>query len=134
MKVILASKSPRRKEILSMITKEFDVIVSNEEETFLEENVILKKKDDSLVKRVAVLYYLLKDSPCSHNVTEFAKIVCCILGIEIKGKVKGTTVYTYINKPEERLLTVSDYVIEKLKQYELPVPEVLKPKKINKLR
>jgi len=32
MKVILASKSPRRKEILSMITKEFDVVVSDEEE------------------------------------------------------------------------------------------------------
>lgn len=32
MKIILASKSPRRKEILSMITKEFDVVVSDEEE------------------------------------------------------------------------------------------------------
>lgn len=32
MKVILASKSPRRKEILGMITKEFDVMVSDEEE------------------------------------------------------------------------------------------------------
>lgn len=32
MKVILASKSPRRKEILSMITNNFDIIVSNVEE------------------------------------------------------------------------------------------------------
>lgn len=32
MKVILASKSPRRKEILSMITNNFEVIVSNVEE------------------------------------------------------------------------------------------------------
>lgn len=130
----LYKKTFIERDYLDVLKNNLENLVSNEEETFLEENVILKKKDDSLVKRVAVLYYLLKDSPCSHNVTEFAKIVCCILGIEIKGKVKGTTVYTYINKPEERLLTVSDYVIEKLKQYELPVPEVLKPKKINKLR
>lgn len=32
MKIILASKSPRRKEILSMITNNFEVIVSNVEE------------------------------------------------------------------------------------------------------
>ena len=28
MRIILASKSPRRKELLSMITKDFEVIVS----------------------------------------------------------------------------------------------------------
>ena len=38
MKVILASKSPRRKEILSMITNNFDVIVSNAEEK-MDENL-----------------------------------------------------------------------------------------------
>lgn len=32
MKIILASKSPRRKEILSMITNNFEIIVSNAEE------------------------------------------------------------------------------------------------------
>ena len=32
MKIILASKSPRRKEILSMITNNFEIIVSNVEE------------------------------------------------------------------------------------------------------
>ena len=33
MKIILASQSPRRKEILSMITNKFEVIVSNADET-----------------------------------------------------------------------------------------------------
>lgn len=32
MKIILASKSPRRKELLSLITKEFEVIVSSSDE------------------------------------------------------------------------------------------------------
>lgn len=37
MRVILASKSPRRKELLSMITKEFEVIVSASDEVVNEE-------------------------------------------------------------------------------------------------
>lgn len=36
MKIILASGSPRRKELLSLITKDFDVIVSNSDESFKE--------------------------------------------------------------------------------------------------
>lgn len=32
MRVVLASKSPRRKEILSMITEDFDIMVSDDEE------------------------------------------------------------------------------------------------------
>lgn len=47
MKIILASKSPRRKEILSMITKDFDVIVSDEEE-ILDENLTLEDQAKSL--------------------------------------------------------------------------------------
>lgn len=45
MKVILASKSPRRREILSMITKEFDVIVSDEEENI---NQTLPAKEQAM--------------------------------------------------------------------------------------
>ncbi|MBQ6860525.1 MAG: septum formation protein Maf [Clostridia bacterium] len=37
MRIILASKSPRRKELLSMITKDFEVIVSGSEEVVNEE-------------------------------------------------------------------------------------------------
>ena len=36
MRVILASKSPRRKELLSMITKDYEIIVSDADETFEE--------------------------------------------------------------------------------------------------
>ena len=32
MKIILASKSPRRKELLSLITNNFDIIVSDADE------------------------------------------------------------------------------------------------------
>lgn len=38
MRIILASKSPRRKELLSMITKDFEVIVSGSEEV-VDENL-----------------------------------------------------------------------------------------------
>ena len=50
MKVILASKSPRRKEILSMITNNFEIIVSNVEE----------KIDEKLapVEQVKILAYI----------------------------------------------------------------------------
>ena len=36
MKIILASASPRRKELLGYITKDFEVMVSNADESFQE--------------------------------------------------------------------------------------------------
>ena len=55
MKIILASKSPRRKELLSMITNDFDVIVSNVEEK-LDKNLIPEEqaKQLSYIKAKAV--------------------------------------------------------------------------------
>ena len=47
MRVILASKSPRRKEILAMITKKFDVIVSDEEE-IIDEKLTIERQAESL--------------------------------------------------------------------------------------
>ena len=41
MKIILASASPRRKELLGYITKDFEVIVSNADESFVEGLTIL---------------------------------------------------------------------------------------------
>lgn len=43
MRVILASKSPRRQELLKNIVKEFDVIVSNADETF-DSNLTLEEQ------------------------------------------------------------------------------------------
>ena len=55
MKIILASKSPRRKEILSMITNNFDVIVSNVEEKISEKLVPYEQvKNLAYIKAKAV--------------------------------------------------------------------------------
>lgn len=45
MKIILASKSPRRKELLSLITKEFEVVVSSSDE----------KVDETLAPNIQVM-------------------------------------------------------------------------------
>lgn len=50
MKVILASGSPRRKELLKAITKDFEVIVSNSDEAF-QESLTIKEQS----KRIAYL-------------------------------------------------------------------------------
>lgn len=50
MKIILASQSPRRKEILSMITNKFEVIVSN-----VEENIDKKLTNEEQVKHLAYI-------------------------------------------------------------------------------
>lgn len=50
MKLILASQSPRRREILSMITNNFEVIVSN-----VEENIDKKLTNEEQVKHLAYI-------------------------------------------------------------------------------
>lgn len=45
MKIILASNSPRRKELLRRISKEFETIASN-----LDENTIKEEQPEKLVK------------------------------------------------------------------------------------
>jgi len=47
MKVILASKSPRRKELMEMLGVDFDIIVSNEEE-IIDENLSIEKQAQQL--------------------------------------------------------------------------------------
>lgn len=47
MKIILASSSPRRKELLKLITREFEIIPSNAEEK-LEENLTPKEQVEKL--------------------------------------------------------------------------------------
>jgi len=53
MKIILASASPRRKELLGYITKNFEVIVSNADESFKEGLTIQEQS-----KRIAYLLFL----------------------------------------------------------------------------
>ena len=43
MRIILASSSPRRKELLKMITKDFEIIVSNVEEV-IDENLPIEEQ------------------------------------------------------------------------------------------
>ncbi len=52
MRIILASKSPRRKELLSMITKDFEVIVSGSEEV-VDENLKPAEKVIELARQKA---------------------------------------------------------------------------------
>ena len=47
MKVILASKSPRRKELMDLLNIDYDIIVSNADETF-EEGLSLKEQSKRL--------------------------------------------------------------------------------------
>ena len=62
MRVILASKSPRRKELLSMITKEFEVIVSGSEE-IVNEDLNPSEKVIELAKQKAEdVYKTIKDT------------------------------------------------------------------------
>lgn len=49
MKIILASNSPRRKELLRRISKEFETIASN-----LDENTIKEEQPEELVKKLAI--------------------------------------------------------------------------------
>ena len=47
MKVILASKSPRRKELMDLLNIDYEIIVSNANETF-EEGLTLKEQSKRL--------------------------------------------------------------------------------------
>ena len=60
MKLILASKSPRRKEILSMVTKDFEVRVSDADESY-DKGMDLYKIPELLAKRKAEAVKAEKD-------------------------------------------------------------------------
>lgn len=86
MKVILASKSPRRKEILSMITKEFDVIVSDEEE-------IIDEKLD-IYEQAKSLAYIKAKSVFDRTIGERIVIGSDTMVVDLDGKIYG--------KPKDR--------------------------------
>lgn len=86
MKVILASKSPRRKEILGMITKKFDVIVSDEEE-------IIDEKLD-IYEQAKSLAYIKAKSVFDKIVGNRIVIGSDTMVVDLDGKIYG--------KPKDR--------------------------------
>lgn len=86
MKVILASKSPRRKEILGMITKEFDVIVSNEEE-IIDEKMNINEQAKSLA-------YIKAKSVFDKTTGDKIVIGSDTMVVDLNGKIYG--------KPKDR--------------------------------
>ena len=63
MKIILASKSPRRKELLSLITNNFDIIVSDADE-HVDETLISAEKVKSIAKQKANIVASNIDEDC----------------------------------------------------------------------
>lgn len=61
MKIILGSKSPRRKEILSMAGYDFDVIISDADEDVKENNPV-KKVEKIAYRKMSALYEKIKDN------------------------------------------------------------------------
>lgn len=78
-KIVLASKSPRRKEILSMVTSDFDIRVSDADETI-----------DKTVDIFDVPMYLaeIKANAVSHNDNEII-IGCDTIVISPDGEIMG---------------------------------------------
>lgn len=63
MKIILASKSPRRKELLSLITKDFDIVVSDADEN-VDETLTSAEKVKSIAKQKANIVASGIDEDC----------------------------------------------------------------------
>lgn len=62
MKIVLASKSPRRKELMEFITKDFETIVSDVDETFIEGlSIIEQSKRLAYIKAKEVLNMIEDD-------------------------------------------------------------------------
>ena len=81
MKVILASKSPRRKEILGMITKKFEIIVSDEEE-ILDEGLTIEEQAKQLA-------YIKAKSVFDKTIGDRIVIGSDTMVVDLDGKVYG---------------------------------------------
>lgn len=91
MKIILASKSPRRKELMSLITSDFEVMSEEVDERAIEERVLEERgtpadvqKELSRAKANAVFEVLPKDAKAECIVIGSDTSVVC--GSEILGK------------------------------------------------
>lgn len=89
MRIILASKSPRRKELLSLITKDFEVIVSNADENVSEELSPEEKAQAIAVQKAEDVFQSMEKGVNSHE--DMVVIGCdtiVVLDNEIYGKPK----------------------------------------------
>lgn len=86
MKVILASKSPRRNEILGMITKKFEIIVSDEEE-ILDEDLRIEEQAKQLA-------YIKAKSVFDKTIGDRIVIGSDTMVVDLDGKIYG--------KPKDR--------------------------------
>lgn len=92
MRIILASKSPRRKELLSVITKDFEIQVAGIDERSIEEE-ILKHDGDMLIKAQELVLELssqkaqaVLDKNNSEDVIVIGSDTCVVTSDEIMGK------------------------------------------------
>lgn len=97
MKIILASKSPRRKELLELITKEFEIIVSNADEK-VEENLLPQEKVEAIATQKAKDVFETLNNNKEYSNEDFVVIGCDTI-VVLDGKIYG--------KPKDREDAVS---------------------------
>lgn len=100
----------------------------NDEESDADNGEIMSKemKHGDEVKRVAVLYYMLKDTFRGDKV-QMAKIISFALDVEIpeNGRMGNSSIYQYITKPKDKFMKIGDYIKKELNRYKFPLPKEL---------
>lgn len=84
MRIILASKSPRRKELMEFITKDFETIVSDVDETLVDELSIIEQS-----KRLAYIKAKAVFSKLDDNVTVIGSDTMVVKDSKVYGKPKN---------------------------------------------
>ena len=80
-RIILASASPRRRELLSLITKDFEVITSDVDERSIETKILSEHEDMldaavAMTKALGRAFLLLNSSYFFSNLKLFLHIFC----------------------------------------------------------
>lgn len=117
MKVILASKSPRRKEILSMITDKFDIMVSDDEE-ILDSSLSVKEQSMKLAYDKAKSIF---DKTNGDRIVIGSDTIVVDENDKIYGKPKdrqdGICILKNIKGKEHRVFTSIAILVEKAGEY-----------------
>lgn len=85
MRIILGSKSPRRKELLSLITKDFEIIVSNADEN-VDASLVPEEKVKAIAKQKAEDVF--NDLSTDEDIVVIGCDTIVVLDNEIYGKPK----------------------------------------------